>query len=86
MDKRLLDEYLPAEIRYACRYWVSHFQQSQWQICDDDQVYQFLQGYVLYWLEAMSLIGETLESINMISKLQSLINVCFFSGSVIYQH
>ena len=86
VDKRLLDEYLPAEIRYACRYWVSHFQQSQWQICDDDQVYQFLQGYVLYWLEAMSLIGETLESINMISKLQSLINVCFFSGSVIYQH
>ena len=80
IDKRILDEYLPAEVRYACRYWVYHLQQSKWHICDDDQAHRFLQKYILYWLEAMSLIGETSESINMISSLQSSIHVRFFSA------
>ena len=79
IDKRLLDEHLPAEVRYACRYWVSHLQQSLWQIRDNDQAHKFLQGYVLYWLEAMSLIGETPECINMIGKLQLSVYVRFFS-------
>ena len=77
IDKRLLDEHLPAEVKYACRYWVSHLQQSKWQICDDDDVHTFLQKYALGWLEAMSLIGETLESIKLISRLQSLEHVRF---------
>ena len=77
IDKRLLNEHLPAEVKYACRYWVSHLQQSQWQICDDDDVHTFLQKYVLDWLEAMSLIGETLESIKLVSRLQSSVHVRF---------
>ena len=79
IDRRLLDKCLPAEVRYACRYWVSHLQQSQWQICDDDSVHQFLRRYILYWLEAMSLVGETPESIDMISSLQSSVHVRRFS-------
>ena len=79
IDWRLLDEYLPAEVRYACRYWVSHLQQSQWRICDDDLAHQFLRRYILYWLEAMSLVGETPKSINMVSSLLSLVHVRRFS-------
>ena len=75
IDKHLLDETLPAELRYACRYWVHHVRQSNWQICDDEQVHEFLQKYVLYWLEAMSLVGETSEIIKMIGILQSSVNV-----------
>ena len=75
IDKHLLDETLPAELRYACRYWVHHLRQSKWQICDDEQVHEFLQQYVLYWLEAMSLVGETSETIRMIDILQSSVNV-----------
>ena len=44
IDRRLLDECLPAEVRYACRYWVSHLQQSQWRICDNDSVHKFCKG------------------------------------------
>ena len=44
IDRRLLDECLPAEVRYACRYWVSHLQQSQWRICDNDPVHKFCKG------------------------------------------
>ncbi|KAL8739579.1 MAG: hypothetical protein Q9190_007633, partial [Brigantiaea leucoxantha] len=74
IDERSLDKFLPAELRYACRYWVYHLQQSKWQICDNDQAHRFLQKYVLYWLEAISLVGETSEGINMISSLQSSIH------------
>ena len=79
IDRQLLDERLPAEVRYACRYWVSHLQQSKWRIRDDDQVHQFLHLYILYWLEAMSLIGQIPESITMISSLQLLVYVRLFS-------
>ena len=76
IDKHLLDETLSAELRYACRYWVYHLQQSKWQICDDKQVHVFLQNNILYWLEAMSLIGEISETIKMIGILKLSMNVC----------
>lgn len=75
IDKQLLDGALPAELRYACRYWAYHLQQSKWYICDEDQVHEFLQEYVLYWLEAMSLIGEMSETIIIIGMLQLSLNV-----------
>ena len=75
IDKQLLDETLPAELRYACRYWAYHLQQSKWYICDDEQIHGFLQKYILYWFEAMSLLGETSETIKIIGNLQSSINI-----------
>ena len=79
IDNQTINESLPPDLRYACRYWVHHFEQSQNRICDGDLVHTFLQKYFLYWLEALSLIGEASESIRMIGNLQSLVNVrwCF---------
>lgn len=74
IDKQLLNETLPSKLRYACRYWVQHLQQSKWQICDDE-VHDFLQEYIFYWLEAMGLIGEMSETIEMLGILQSSLNV-----------
>jgi hypothetical protein len=78
IDNRTLDDCLPPEIRYACRYWVHHLEQSTGHIRDGDLVYAFLQKSFLYWLEAMSLMGEASESIRMIDGLQSLIQVSYF--------
>jgi hypothetical protein len=75
IDNRTLNDCLLPEIRYACRYWVHHLEQSTGHIRDGNLVYAFLQKYFLYWLEAMSLIGEASESIRMIDNLQSLIQV-----------
>ena len=75
IDKQLLDGALPAELRYACRYWAYHLQQSKWYICDEDQVHESLQEYVLYWLEAMNLIGEMSETIIIVGMLQLSLNV-----------
>jgi hypothetical protein len=79
IDNRTLNDCLPPEIRYACRYWVHHLEQSTGHIRDGNLVYVFLQKYFLYWLEAMSLIGEASESIRMIDNLQSLIQVSYVS-------
>lgn len=75
INKQTIDHCLQSEVRYACRYWVHHLEQSKGCICDGDPVYIFLQKYFLYWLEAMSLMREVSESIQMINSLQSLIHV-----------
>ena len=77
IDKRIVNENLPPELRYACRYWVSHLQQSKRNIRDHDQVHTFLQRHALHWLEAMSIIGEASESINVLVYLQSYTDVRF---------
>ena len=80
IDKRTVKENLPPELRYACRYWVSHLQRSKHNIRDHDQVHTFLQKHALHWLEAMSIIGEASESINILAYLQSCTDVRFLSA------
>jgi hypothetical protein len=68
---------LPKEVQYACRYWVDHLEHGNGCICDGSNVHLFLLRFFLYWLEAMSLAGLMSESIHMIYKLQSLLEVSF---------
>ena len=75
IDSQTIDVCLPAEVRYACRYWVYHLEQSSSSICDNGQVHTFLRERLLYWLEAMSLLGNASESITMITSLQSILGV-----------
>ncbi|KAH0533919.1 hypothetical protein FGG08_007466, partial [Glutinoglossum americanum] len=63
---------LSPELQYACRYWAHHLEQSDRHIHDEDPIHLFLQKYFLYWLEAMSLIGETYKCIRIIKRLQAL--------------
>ena len=73
------DQCLPLEVRYACLYWVQHLQQSDAQLCDNDQVCQFLHVHLLHWLEALSWIGKTLEGILAILSLEAQIQVSLLS-------
>ena len=75
IDNQVIDNALSPEVRYACRYWVHHLEQSEGRIRDGDLVHAFLQKYFLYWLEALSLMREASESIHMINSLQSLVDV-----------
>lgn len=75
IDPATIDEHLPPELRYACRYWVHHLEQSKYMIRDYDQSHIFLQKHALHWLEAMCIMGEASESINAIYTLQLCINV-----------
>ena len=70
-----IEQCLSPELRYACLYWIQHLQKSGAQLYDKDQVHQFLQIYLLYWLEALSWIGKTSEGILAICSLGALIPV-----------
>jgi hypothetical protein len=78
IDERTIAIYLPPELQYACRYWVHHLEQSDRHIHDGDPIHLFFQKYLLYWLEAMSLIGEAYKCIHIIKRLQALTEVRSF--------
>lgn len=75
IDGQTMDKCLPADLRYACRYWVDHLEQSGKRIRDQDAVHIFLQEHFLHWVEALGLIGKISESIALIGTLQSLVTV-----------
>lgn len=61
-----LNQYLPAHVQYACRYWVDHLQRAEGDVKDDDQVHVFLKRHFLHWLEALGLLGKLSEGVHAI--------------------
>jgi hypothetical protein len=78
IDRIIVEKCLPADVRYACRYWVHHVIEARRPLRDQDAVYTFLQKHFLHWLEALSLIGRISDSIAMIGNLQSVVAVSSF--------
>jgi hypothetical protein len=74
-NTQIVDKFMPPDIRYACLYWVHHFEQSKCQIVDGDQVHLFLTHHFLHWIEALTIIGKLSESIGMMKTLQRCLQV-----------
>jgi NACHT domain len=70
-----VEQCLSSAVQYACIYWVQHLQKGSTQLHDNDQVHQFLRTHLLYWLEALSLIGKILEGVHAITSLESYVLV-----------
>ena len=70
-----IEQCLPAELQYACRYWVQHLQRSKAKLLDGEQVHIFLKEHLLHWLEAVSLMGKTSEGVVAIFSLESSVVV-----------
>ena len=77
VESSRVEQALPPELRYTCLYWIQHLQQSCVQLCDNDQVHQFLQEHLLHWLEALTWIGKISDSILAISSLETQILLGF---------
>jgi hypothetical protein len=73
VDSSRVEQCLPTGLQYACRYWVQHLQRSKALLYDDGQVHTFLREHLLHWLEALSLIGKTSDSVQMVTDLQSMV-------------
>ena len=54
-----IQEKIPQHLRYACVYWVNHLEVAN---MEDEALMngldKFAHGYMLYWLEVLSLIGK----------------------------
>ncbi|KAK1990629.1 hypothetical protein LX36DRAFT_592221 [Colletotrichum falcatum] len=56
IDKQVIATHIPADVQYACLYWVHHLQQSGRSL--GDEVHQFLYTHLLHWLEVLALLGK----------------------------
>ncbi|THX23129.1 WD40 repeat-like protein [Aureobasidium pullulans] len=65
VGQETLNEFIPAELRYACRYWTQHADQGKNPIYDGDHIHNFLNQHMLHWLEALALMGDLAMSIEM---------------------
>ncbi|KAJ5609539.1 hypothetical protein N7528_010106 [Penicillium herquei] len=65
-----------ASSSYSCVYWIDHLEEycsitRQYdELGDAGSVYQFLKQKFLYWLEALSLLGNIPYGIKAIAKLE----------------
>ena len=73
----IIQHKIPAHLRYACRYWVHHFQHSDPNATHEDmnRILQFLKQNFLHWLEALSLIDEVSNGVLMIISLEEMLKV-----------
>ncbi|KAI9770260.1 MAG: hypothetical protein M1840_003418 [Geoglossum simile] len=74
VDSCRVEQCLPADLQYACRYWVQHLQQAQIDLCSHGQIYEFFQKHFLHWLEALSLIGKISEGGHMVTELSTYLS------------
>jgi hypothetical protein len=75
IDPNHLSEHIPAELQYACRYWIEHLLKSELKLHDDDEIHSFMRQHLLHWLEALSLMRKASESILAIVSLESAVIV-----------
>lgn len=74
ISNQTLEQSLPAEVQYACRYWIEHAARSKggdlW-----DSAYKFFKVSFLYWLEAMCVMGRLLDALAAVTLLQKEVTV-----------
>lgn len=84
IDQHRIETSIPTEVRYACLYWVDHLRNGCAPALHCDQVISFLERHFLHWIETLSLIGRSRESVHLIGALQLLYKVrpwCTWSRS-----
>ncbi|KAJ5728597.1 uncharacterized protein N7483_003105 [Penicillium malachiteum] len=69
-----LEDYIPAELRYACCYWIQHLYQSNFRD-KSGQIFYFLHRHFLHWFEALALLQKTRDGIHAINLLESMTEV-----------
>ncbi|BCS07109.1 hypothetical protein ALUC_11490S [Aspergillus luchuensis] len=73
-----LETFLPAALLYACRYWIDHLMQlssdEQSELLNDNGgiIECFIRQKLLFWFEALSLMGELEVGVSQLGALQDL--------------
>ncbi|KAJ6439085.1 ankryin repeat protein [Purpureocillium lavendulum] len=72
VDKHKMDASIPQEVQYACLHWVYHLRHGGAHARYCDQVMTFLERHFLHWMESLSLMGRSRESVHLVGALQLL--------------
>ncbi|KAF5496573.1 Vegetative incompatibility protein HET-E-1 [Colletotrichum fructicola] len=70
INQDLIDTHIPADLGYACLYWVYHLQQSEWSLGDD--ICEFLYEHFLHWLEILALLGKLSDGAAAIQQIAKM--------------
>ncbi|PKY03251.1 WD40 repeat-like protein [Aspergillus campestris IBT 28561] len=73
IDMQSVDNHLPSDLRYSCRYWIHHLVQTKEPAADVSGIFSFLEEQFLHWIEVMSILGFLSEAISMLALLQSVV-------------
>ena len=76
-ERSRIEQALPPEVQYSCRYWIDHVQKSLIRPRDNDQIHVFLREHFLHWLEALGWIQRVSEVIRAIASLESITAVSY---------
>ncbi|KAJ5225471.1 NACHT and WD40 domain protein [Penicillium chermesinum] len=74
LDPKKIEQCIPRELQYSCRFWARHLLQSSMPTSLISTATSFLQRYFLYWVEAMSILGLTSDIIIVLDQLEETIN------------
>jgi hypothetical protein len=72
VNRVLVNERLPPVLQYACCYWADHYRNADHLFSESKLIETFLTNHFLHWLEALSLLGRLLDSIAIVTTLESL--------------
>ncbi|KAJ6154942.1 hypothetical protein N7485_013311 [Penicillium canescens] len=75
IDQQTINECLPPELQYACRYWAHHLVRSKDHHAVMQKAVLFLQVHCLHWMEAMSILGRLSDVLETICLLQKATHV-----------
>ncbi|UKZ96765.1 uncharacterized protein TrAFT101_011542 [Trichoderma asperellum] len=70
---KTVNQCIPIQLQYSCRYWAHHLMKSQDLTTQLKRAQYFLETKFLYWVEAMSILGILPEVTEILRKLQSII-------------
>ncbi|KAK8152560.1 hypothetical protein IWX90DRAFT_495886 [Phyllosticta citrichinensis] len=65
-----LEEYIPANVRYACRFWIVHSLNCKPGREGDQRVLEFLQQHLLHWIEVISCLRNMTDAVRLIDNLK----------------
>ncbi|KAJ6032534.1 WD40-repeat-containing domain protein [Penicillium herquei] len=74
VEPDLIGRSISKELSYACQFWPYHFRKAKHQLTDDHKAFGFLRTHLLFWLEAMGIMGSMDQVVRDIDSLQSTID------------
>ncbi|KAJ4160080.1 hypothetical protein NW754_003204 [Fusarium falciforme] len=72
IEREAVDDCLPPELQYACLYWIDHIEQAGVDSATGLSILTFFKENLFHWLEALSLMGRSYESVDMIERLKDI--------------
>jgi hypothetical protein len=78
IDSRVLEQYIPTELQYACRHWVEHIRQGKNPLSDESAIHLFLKKHFLHWVEGLSLMRKMSDGLHAMIALETMLKVSHF--------